>query len=510
MEVENLVNLAEIVATAARDYGDRPAVVDGDVTLSFRDVDERSGRLGAALVDRGCAVGDRVAVLVGNRFDWFDATFGIMKAGLVRVFLNPRSAPAEIEHQIRDSGATKLLVSSEYRPLIEGVDLAAVDEVLVLDETPLATDPAIAPITPVPLDDDALCALMYTSGTTGRAKGAMQSHGAWGAVTSAFLTEVGVGDDEVVLHVAPMGHASGGIVLPTMVRGARNVVFRGFDPVEMLNAIPEHGVTTIFMVPTMLYLLLELIDQLKVDTSSLRTVVYGASPIAPAKLERCLEILGDVFIQGYAMTESVVGTYLPKRDHVPGSPRLLSAGRPAPNVEMQIAGDDDALLPVGEVGEILVRGPQLMQGYWNQPIANAERFTADGWFRTADLGRFDEDGYLYIVDRKADMIVSGGYNVYPAEVEGTLAAHPAVAEVAVVAAPDEQWGERVVAVVRLTAETDVPESELEAFCRERIAGYKVPKQYEFRAEELPKSPTGKVLRREVRAPFWANTDRGVS
>lgn len=505
------MNLGDVVVRAARHYGDRTAVIDGDRTVSFRELDERSNRLANALLDRGLSTGDRVAVLLGNRLEWFDVTFGLLKAGLVRTYVNPRLTPAEIGHQLEDSGAAALIASEEFLPLVEASDLGPVKETLQTGdryEVMLAAASGGSPS--VDLDHDSLAALMYSSGTTGKPKGVMQTHGNWLSMTTGALVDIGIGPTDVLLHLGPMSHASGGFAYPFLARGGTQVIHRGFDPVELLESIPRYGVTTLLLVPTMIYMLLEVLDQHPVEVSALRTVLYGGSPMAPAKLERGLEIFGPVFQQTYGMTEALGGTtFLHKDEHVPGNPRLASAGRPSFLVELKIADDDGNEMGPGEVGEILQRGPHVMAGYWNRPEATEAAMAGGGWFRTSDMGFQDDEGFLFIVDRKADMIVSGGFNVYPREVEDVIMANPAVAEAVVIAVPDDRWGESVKAVVRLLDGAAASSDEIDTWCRERLAGFKLPRSYDLVTEELPKNPNGKPLRRQVREGYWEGRERRV-
>ncbi|KAA0233907.1 MAG: Long-chain-fatty-acid--CoA ligase [Acidimicrobiales bacterium] len=504
------MDLAELVSRAARWYGDETAVVQGDRFISFRELDERSTRLGNALLESGVSPGDRVAVLLGNRLEWFDVTFGLLKAGIVRTYLNPRNTPPEIAYQLADAGASVLVVSDEFAPLVEGADMGPVERVIRTGDSYEAMLAGAGTQAMPPRGPAELAALMYSSGTTGRPKGVMQTHGNWLAMTTGALIDIGVRSDDVLLHVGPMSHASGGFAYPFLYRGGKQVVYAGFDPIGMLDAIPAHGVTTLLLVPTMIYALLEILGQHPVDTSSIRTILYGGSPMAPGKLEQALEVFGPVFQQTYGMTEALGGdTFLHKHEHLPGSPRLASAGRTSFGVELEIVDDEANVLPAGEVGEVVQRGPHVMAGYWNREEETAEVLTDDGWFHTSDMGYLDEDGYLFIVDRKADMIVSGGFNVYPREVEDVVMAHPQVAEAVVIAVPDEKWGESVKAVVRLLEGEATTTEELDEWCRSRLSGYKIPRSYDFVTDELPKNPNGKPLRRLVREPYWEAHDRRV-
>jgi acyl-CoA synthetase (AMP-forming)/AMP-acid ligase II len=502
------VNIGDLCERAACWYGDRIALVDGERTRTFRELDERSNRLARVLLGRGLAPGDRVAVLVGNCLEWFDATYGIAKAGLVRTYVNPRLTPPDIAFQLQDADAAALVLSPEFTPVLDGLDGSAPSEVLATDDTLealLADATAERPSLDIP--GDALCALMYSSGTTGRPKGVLQTHSAWLGLGAA-LTELGIGEDDVALHIGPLSHAAGGLAYLFLARGATQVIHSGFDPPAVLDAIERRRVSATVMVPTMIYVLLDLLERQPRDMSSLRVIQYGGAPIAPDRLEQCLEAFGPVFTQGYGLTENLICTLLPRSDHLPGRDLLASAGRPLFQVELEIRADDGKDLAPREVGEITVRSPYSTRGYWNRPEDTAALIDPDGWVHTGDLGYLDERGYLFLVDRKNDMVVSGGFNVYPREVEDVLMAHPDVAEVAVVSSPDETWGETVTAVVRLRHAGADP-AGLEAWCRERLAGYKVPRRWELIGEELPKNANGKVLRRVVKERFWAGTDRRV-
>jgi len=509
------MNLGELVSRAAQAHGDRCAVIDGERRVSFRELDERSNRFGSWMLAEGLAPGDRVALLLGNRLEWFDTTYGLLKAGLVRTYVNPRSAPAEVEHQLADADVSAVVVSDEHVDLLAQVPIPDGVEVITTGDAYEAALAAASPARPpVATDADTVAALMYSSGTTGRPKGVLQTHGNWLASTTHTLLEVGIQPDDVLIHVGPMSHASGGFSYSFLHRGGTQIVHRGFDPQAMLSDIDRHGVTFLMLVPTMIYLLVDLVKAGAADLSSVRTILYGGSPIAPERLAECLEVLGPVFVQSYGMTEAVGGdTHLSKEDHLAGGPRLASAGRPSLHVEVQVVGADGAPLPTGEVGEICLRGPMVMAGYWRRPEATAEAIDAEGWLHTGDVGYLDDGGYLFIVDRKNDMIVSGAFNVYPREVEDALVAHPAVAEAIVVGIPDDTFGEKVHAVVRLedpdgTAEADITEA-LADWVRERLAGFKVPRSFELVRDPLPRNPTGKPLRRLVREPHWAGRDRRV-
>lgn len=505
------MNLGEYVSRAARFYGDRTAVVDGDRCFTYEDVERRSNQF-AGMMDRvGIRAGDRVALLIGNRVEWFDATFGLLKAGAIRTYINPRHTPPEIAYQVADSDASVIFVSDDSRDLLGGVDLSGVREVIEIGddyESKLALQDPNRRVTEV--EDDHPAEIRYTSGTTGHPKGAVHTHGGWRTLTALSVGFSELDQESVVLHVGPMSHAAGGSALPSLIAGGRQVIHRGFDPVEMVEAVPVHRVTTMMLVPTMIYMLLDLMAEREIDASSLRTITYGAAPMSPAKLERCLELVGPIFKQSYGMSEVLGGmTLLPKQDHVPGDVRLASCGRATVLGEIKVVDDGGNEVEPDEVGEIWMRGPTRLTGYWNRPGATAEAMAPGGWFKSGDIARMDERGYVYIVDRKADMIVSGGFNVYPAEVEHTLMEHPAVQEAAVVAVPDEKWGEAVKAVIRVRDGHDLTSDQLITWARERLSGYKLPKTVDISLDELPKNASGKLQRRQIRESYWADVPRGV-
>jgi acyl-CoA synthetase (AMP-forming)/AMP-acid ligase II len=365
------------------------------------------------------------------------------------------------------------------------------------------------------VEEDDLYLLLYTSGTTGVLKAAMLTHRNWLALTRQTLMMQGLehGSDVRRCYAAPVTHAAGTGVLPTLVAGGLNVLLPTFDVELLLETIQRHRITDLLLVPTMINLVMAHPKLDRYDLGSLRTLTYGASPMPPERVKQALEVFGPILVQGYGQTEStaIIST-LSKEDHVTGGDprkeaRLASAGRPAFECEVRIVDDAGNDVAPGEVGEIVVRGPNVMAGYWRAPDLTAETLV-DGWLHTRDMGRVDGQGYLYLVDRKSDMIISGGFNIYPSEVENVLYTHPAVYEAAVVPVPDEKYGEAVKAVVVLRPGAEAGEADLIAHCRANLASYKKPQSVDF-VDELPKSPVGKILRRAVREPYWAGKDRRV-
>jgi len=506
----------ELIRRGARYFPERTAVLFGDKSLTFAGVDELSNRFAHVLSRNGITRGSRLAILANNSIYSMPVDFGCVKAGAARTPLNARLSIDEHEHMLRETGAQVVIYDAE---LAERAELLAtrIDSLTMLGlgsdrcGSDLLVEAASAsptdPRTPAAPDDVILT--VFTSGTTGRLKAAEHTQATYAAVsnnTSMNMSDVGT--DDVMLHAASLFHASGCFVLPYWLKGATTAVLGRFEPAEFLNAIVHWRVTSLHLVPTMLAMLLAHPDIEKADMSSVRTILYGASPMPLPVIKRALELWGPRFVQYYGQTEAPLFiTRLDKEDHVgPGAERrLLACGRPSVDCEIRLIDDKGLDVEPGEQGEIALRAPFTISGYFNAPDLNSAMFVEGGWLRTRDVGRFDEDGYLYLVDRTSDMIITGGYNVYPREVEDALLAHSGVLECAVVGAPHEKWVEAVTAFVVLRSGSAVSEAELIEFTRERLASYKVPKSVRF-IEQIPKSAVGKVLRRALRDPLW----KGVS
>lgn len=479
------MEIGDLIHRAALAYGDDIALVDGQRQMSFKELDQATDRVGHGLLARGLKPGDRVAVLLSQNVESVVAYYALAKAGLVRVPLNGRETRADHEHKIADSGAVGLLRDAD-----EGPDAEHIVTLAALRKMEATTNSAPCRV-PRGLDD--LYRLAYTGGTTGKPKGVMLTTNIEIAEISNFLIDVlpDIRRDDTMLHGAPVTHGSGGYLLPHLMRGARNVILPKFEPESFIDALEREQATATFLVPTMISMLLDQ-PSLRRKKLALRRLVYGAAPIAPTVLQRGLETLGQVFVQIYGQAEAPMCiTCLQPEDH----DRLGSAGRAYSMVGLRIGNEQGRELPIGETGEVLARSPCVMRGYWQRPEDTAAKFTADGWLRSGDMGYLDKDGFLYLVDRKNDLIISGGFNVYPREVEDVLLAHPAISEAAVVGLPDERWGDRVHAVI--SVRTPLSESDVLAFCAERLAGYKRPRGVSI-VRELPKSPVGKILRREAR------------
>jgi long-chain acyl-CoA synthetase len=490
--------LRRAVAVAA----DRSAVVCGDVELTYRDTWERCRRLIGGLRGLGVATGDRVAIVGPNCHRYLEVYQSVPGAGMVLVPLNQRHTESELRYALEDSGTSVLFAGRDTGGLGEVVDhvidLGDDYERLLAEADP--ADP------PDDLTEDALAGIFYTGGTTGKSKGVMLSHR--NLIANAFHYQAcsPFGPDTCWLIVAPLFHLAGSIaVLSTVWHGGRHVVLPAFDPAAALTLIESHRVTATLVVPTMLAAMSD--EQLARprDVSSLRTISHGGSPVATETLRRAHAAFPDAeLVHIYGATETApIATTFRHEERLLDAPQARSCGQPAVGVDMRIVGPDGTPVETGAVGEVVIRGPNVMTGYWNKPAETAAALR-DGWYRSGDLAYMDEQTYVYLVDRAKDVIVTGGENVYGTEVEDVLFRHPAVLEAAVFGVPDERWGEAVHAVVVLRSE--VSEAELISHCHAAIAGYKVPKRIDFRSEPLPKSGAGKVLKRELRAPFWADRD----
>jgi long-chain acyl-CoA synthetase len=499
---------------------DRPAVRCGAVELTYAETWERCRRLAGALRGLGLEEGDRVGIVSPNCHRYLEVYQAVPGAGMVLVPLNHRWADAELRYALEDSGARVLFAGrpvTDVPTCVEHVIDAGDGYEALLDHAAPAEFPGDVgedDLAGFPGDaaEDDLAGLFYTGGTTGASKGVMLRHRSLVANAFHFQASLRFGADTCFLLVAPMFHLAGTIaVLATVWHGGRQVVMKAFDAGAMLDLIERERVTVTQVVPTMLAALND--EQLARprDVSSLRVLTFGGAPSATETLRRARRAFPDAELMTmYGATETApLVTTLPGLHRLLDAPQAHSCGRPAIGVEVKVVADDGGVAAPGEVGEVTVRGPNVMAGYWNKPD-QTQAVLRDGWYSTGDLGRMDEEGYLYLVDRAKDMIVTGGENVYSTEVEDVLFRHPAVLEAAVFGVPDERWGEAVHAVVVRRADADPSPDELVAWCREAIAGYKVPKRIELRAEPLPKSGAGKVLKRELRAPYWDGREASVS
>ena len=517
------------------DHSDKPMFRFRGTTVTWKQHHQRACRVANALRADGVGTGDRVAFLDRNGLEYFEVLFGGALSGAVNVAVNWRLAPAEMAAVIDDSRAQVLVVHPEFAPCLAAMEsgLPSVTRVVVLGEAKVDGDLGGASdlarrvgyedwLADQPATDpgheggpDEVSMQLYTSGTTGLPKGVMLANRNIGFMLEQAAGDAfEIGEDTVSLVAMPLFHIGGsGWALSGMSRGGTSVILRDMDPVELLGLVAVEGITHAFLVPAVLMLLLATPSIAQSDLSSLDTIFYGASPIAEDVLVRCLGAFGCRFAQVYGMTETTGAIVLLSHDdHDPQGPRrhlLRAAGKPITGVELRIVdpdtGDD---VETGAVGEIYTRSGFNMVGYWDKPGETARAIVDDGWLRTGDAGYIDEDGYLYLHDRIKDMVVSGGENIYPAEVENVLLAIPGVADAAVIGIPDDKWGETVKAVVVPAPDAQLDEGSIIALCRERLAHYKCPTSVDFVAF-LPRNPSGKVLKRELREPYWRLRERRI-
>jgi fatty-acyl-CoA synthase len=517
-------NLADMVRARAKSRGNAIAFEFEGRTTSFAALDINTNRVANALAATGVKAGERIAYLGKNSDIFFELLLGAMKAKVVVAPVNWRLAGPEIAFIVEDCKAPVLFVGPEFVEQVDRIrqQLSSV-RIFIATEGGAPGWPEYAAWRDAQSSDDLnldiggddIAIQLYTSGTTGKPKGAMLSH-----ANFLNLVESGKGkkpdwnkwtEDDVSLVAMPIFHIGGsGWGVLGLYQGAKGVIAREFDPTKVLDFIEQSAITKLFMVPAAMQFVVRQPRARNVDFSRLKYMLYGASPIPAALLKECIEVFGCGFVQVYGMTEttgSIVA--LPPEDHVAGSQRMRSAGKALPGVELAILNADGRRLPPGEVGEIATRSGSNMAGYWNLPETTAKTLDSEGWLRTGDAGYMDIDGYLYIHDRIKDMIISGGENIYPAEVESAICDHPDVAEVAVVGVPDEQWGEAVKAIVVMKPGKQATASDIIGFTRERIAGFKTPKSVDFIAA-LPRNASGKILRRHLRDPHWVGKDRQVN
>ncbi len=509
----------------AREHPERTFSEQGERKLSYGAAQALSNRLARALLRAGVGRGDRFAYLARNNLEYVVFFFAASRIGAVPVPLNYRLAPAEIAYIVADAAARLVVARGEYVGLVEGIreDLPEARTFVAQDapapagwlafEEFAGAEPDTSPEARVGPDDDLY--QMYTSGTTGRPKGAVLTQRAVISQFTQQFVSVEVQHRDRVLVVAPLYHAAAAVTaLGTCLGGGTLVIHEDFSPADVVRALSEERIARTTLVPAMIQACLAFVpDVADRSYDDLRLIVYGASPIAAETLRRAMEVFRCDFAQGYGMTETTAQlTLLTPEDHrraLRDRPELLlSAGRPLPATEIRIVDEEGREPPPGEIGEVVARGPQLMRGYWKLPEATEEAFRG-GWLHTGDAGRLDAEGYLTLEDRIKDMIVSGGENVYPREVENVLFEHPAVADVAVIGVPDERWGETVKAIVVLRPGASATEEELIEFCRGRLAGYKRPRSVDF-VDALPRNPSGKVLKKVLREKYWAGRGRRVS
>ena len=517
----DIQSVADVPRVQARLRPDAEAIwFEGRVT-TFGELDRASNQCAQALLAQGLKPGDRVGVLAKNIDDFFVLWFGCIKARVTLAPVNWRLAPPEIAFILKDARAKLLVVGEDFGGVVDMIvgDMPDIKGLVQFEPGHprwpafrdwIGSHDASDPNLPVQPDDDVI--QLYTSGTTGLPKGVQLTQTNFLTLFSLAL-EAGWAKYEAGktnLVVMPLFHVAGtNCGLLALLQGVRNILTREVSATEILDRLQDKQVAYAFLAPTIINMLLQTPGVETADFSRLERIFYGASPISEAVLRQAQARFGCSFTQLYGLTETIGGaTFLPPEDHAPERDKLRSCGKPWPGFEVRVLTPAGEAGKPGEVGEIQIRAKGVMKGYWNRPEATAEAICPQGWFSSGDAGYFDDEGYLYIYDRVKDMIVTGGENVYPAEVENALFSHPAVADAAVIGVPDDKWGEAVKGLVVLKPGATATADEIIAHARSQIAGYKAPKTIDF-IDALPRNPSGKVLRRELREPFWKGRERLV-
>lgn len=515
----NYRTMADMLRYQARRRAQHTAMIFAGRRTTYAELDARSNQQAQALLSAGLDKQDRVAILAKNSDQFFELNFACWKTDTVLVPVNFRLAGPEIKVIVDDALARVLFVGREFYEAIDSLqtDLPNVETIVALDgghptwpsfDDWYSAQKAIDPH--LDKDPDATCMQLYSSGTTGLPKGVEITH-----ANILYLLPVAIEDwgrwheDDVSMVAMPLFHIAGcEWAYLAFSLGATNVVMAEVDPGQILNDIGEHGVTQTLFVPAVILFLLQHPDCGQTNFSSIKSIVYGASPIPLPLLQQAVETMDCDFAQVYGLTETTGAvTYLSPEEH-DGTEKMKSCGRVMRSAEIKIVNEDGETCATGVVGEILIRSKQNMKGYWRRPEATSEAVNEDGWFHSGDAGYLDAEGYLYVHDRVKDMIISGGENIYPAEIESALAGHPALADVAIIGVPDDKWGEQVKAVVVLKPDAQLSYDELQTYARERLAGFKIPRSMEV-IDELPRNPSGKILKRVLRAPYWEGRDRQV-
>ena len=517
------MNIGYIIARATKRYKKRTAVICPQKTLSFQELNQRVNSLANALTAMNFQKGNRIALLQNNCHRSIESTFALFKGGFVRVPLNARYSHKEHIYMLKDSDAKGIILGPEFIGLIDvfkeklpglktfitiGKPLDGTLSYEALIETYSSDEPQ------VDIDEEEMATILYTSVTTGKPKGVILTHRHWRIfITNLMIDRFSIASTDTILHVAPLTHASGAYVLPYFVKGAVNAVLPKFDPQLFLETVQNLRVTTVFLVPTMIFALLDYPRLTDYDLSSLHTLTYGAAPMPLERLVEAKKVFGDILVQGYSTSEApYMVAVLTKEDHNVKLPeeikRLSSCGRECFNAEVRIVGEDGKEVPPEEVGEVIVRGEFIIKDYWKLPEKTKETIR-NGWVYTGDIGKIDEEGYIYLLDRKNDMIISGGFNIYPREIEEVIYQNPQVAEVAVIGVPDKKWGEAVKAIVVLKERMSITEEELIDFCGQHLPSFKKPKSIDF-VNFLPKNPYGKLNKKEFKDIYWRGLEKRIN
>ena len=524
-EKDELMNVGTLFSNSARTFPNNLAICYGDKEWTYAQANARINQLANAFKNLGIKKQEHVAILQFNCPQMIETLSACFKARICAVPINWRLHPKEYSFIIDHSDSVAVVFTEDFRDPLYSLrkDMPKVKHYICLSnakEDMLDYEELIKNQSPefddVEVSKDDLAWLFYTSGTTGTPKGAMLTHGNLLAMTMNFFADMSpLGPDDAILHAAPLSHGSGLYSLPNVAKGANNVILetKSFEPQVVFETIQKRKITNMFAAPTMVKLLVTSPEIDNYDLSSLRCLNYGGGPMYAEDLKEAVRKLGQVLVQLYGQAESPMTiTYLRKEEHLTEGTeeemkRLSSAGINRTDVEVKVFDENDAEVPAGTSGEIVVRGEVVMKGYWKQ-LEETEQTFKGGWLHTGDIGYMDEKGYLFLLDRSKDMLISGGENIYPREVEDVIVRHPAVHEAAVIGVPDEKWGEAVKAVVSLKKGMKVTENDIMDFCKDNLASYKKPKSVDF-VDELPKNPYGKILKRGLREKYWAGQERKI-
>jgi acyl-CoA synthetase (AMP-forming)/AMP-acid ligase II len=518
------MNLGRYITRSAKYFSGQPAMIFEGKKISYEELDKRTNRLARGFYALGMEKGDRVAIQAWNRPEIAETEVACYKAGMVRIPINARLSPAETSGILNNAEVQTILADRQHlEPLLETRrSLETVRNFIDLDgalpgaqsfEKFLAGSRDDGLEVEVGAED--LAVLTYSSGTTGKLKGIMQSYGNRMAMIRKALMfpEVRIRPGDTFIHVGPITHVSGMLLMPLFFTGGCNLILNRFDLDMLLETIQREKVNYTMVVPAMINFLLAYPKATQYKFDSLKGIFYGAAPIAPARVEQAIDLFGPILFQGYGMSETTsfvtvltAGEHSAALKNNPG--RLGSCGRPVFETEVRVVNEKGEEVSPGEMGEITARGPDIMKGYYKDPELTGKTIV-NGWIQSGDMAKVDEEGYIYIVDRKTEMIISGGFNIYPSEIEQVLYRHPAVLEACVLGVPDDKWGEAIKAVVVLKKGESATEEVLIEHCRAALSGYKKPKSVDFVAE-LPKNPNGKIARKTVKEKYWAGKDRRVN
>ncbi|HEY9152613.1 MAG TPA: long-chain-fatty-acid--CoA ligase [Anaerolineales bacterium] len=518
--------VGELYDFCSGSYGKHTAIKFKGTSYTYREVGENAYRLANAFLALGLQKGERVAFLMANCPEYIFTEYALAKIGAVRVPLAVLLTSEDHIYMMNHSEAVVLVYHEKLTARVQAMipQLKTIKHFVCV-----ASDPVNVPeghhhlqtmmadyslqLPPQEVTEDDLCGIYYTGGTTGRPKGVMLSHRAWVNAVMLEMLELSLGRDEVFAYMTPLTHAGGVLLLPILLRRGVCLIMESFTPAEFLEQTEKEKVTAAMFVPTMIYLLLDYPGAAKYDTRSLRNILYGSAPIAAERLKLAITRYGPIFSQYYGQTESpMILTALPKEEHVIDDPVrerqiFSSCGRPTLTTQIKLVDGTGQEVPTGEVGEIVARSSFMMDGYFKDPEKTAATIQ-DGWLHTGDMARQDAEGFLYIVDRAKDMIISGGFNIYPREVEDVLFEHEAVKQAAVIGVPDDKWGEAVKAIVVLHSNKKATEAELIQFVKERKGSVNAPKSVEF-WDSIPLTNLGKLDKKKIREPYWRGRDRQI-